>query len=330
MNGSTAPGNREKRHTRAQDLGLSKVLLLYCRGLVSRNNKGKDRVSIVAACRIRTLIAGAALSVALLGGCTSTPSHPDDPLEPLNRAIFVFNDAIDTVLIKPIAQGYRAVLPTPVRTSISNFFANTREILDFLYYLLQGNIPDAFDRLARFTINSTFGLGGIFDVAEEAGIPKKPTDFGLTMRSWGIGHGIYLEVPLIGPSSLRDGAGLVVDAYADPLWRWQTSQGWVRARNVTTGVRYVNRRAQLLDAESVLETAALDKYAFRRDAYLQARGASIYRLPERSEGEAEPRSAAPDEPVDLADLPLPANAPAAPQATAEEPRAAAAAQASEL
>lgn len=287
-------------------------------------------MSIVAACRIRTLIAGAALSVALLGGCTSTPSHPDDPLEPLNRVIYEFNHGIDTVLIKPIAEGYRWVLPQPVRTGISNFFSNTREILDFLYYLLQGNIPDAFDRLARFTINSTFGLGGIFDVAEEGGIPKKPTDFGLTMRSWGIGHGIYLELPLIGPSSARDGVGLVVDSYADPLWRLQTAKGWVRARNTMTGVRYVNRRAQLLDAESVLETAALDRYAFRRDAYLQARGASMYRLPERSEGDGEPRSAAPDEPVDLADLPLPASAPAAPQAAAEEPRASASAQASEL
>jgi phospholipid-binding lipoprotein MlaA len=290
---------------------------------VTQEQKGK-RVFNSVFCRARALIAGAALSVVLLG-CTSTPSHPDDPLEPLNRAIFVFNDAIDTVLIKPVAQGYRAVLPTPVRTSVSNFFSNTREILDFLYYLLQGNVPDALDRFARFAINSTFGLGGLFDVAEEAGIPKKPTDFGLTMRSWGIGHGIYLEVPLIGPSSARDAVGLAVDAYADPLWRWQTSQGWVRARNVTTGVRYVNQRAKLLDAETVLDTAAIDKYAFRRDAYLQARGASMYRLPERSEGDGEPRSAAPDDALDPADLPA-----AAPRAAAEEPRAAVGALPSEL
>ena len=145
------------------------------------------------------------------------------------------------------------------------------------------------------------------------------------MRSWGIGHGIYLEVPLIGPSSLRDGAGLIVDAYADPLWRLQTAKGWIRARNTMTGVRYVNRRAQLLDAESVLDTAALDKYAFRRDAYLQARGASMYRLPERSEGDGEPRSAAPDDALDPADLPA-----AAPRAATAEPRAAVEAHPSEL
>lgn len=244
--------------------------------------------------RLHHLLVGALVAL-LLGGCTSTPTHPNDPLEPLNRAIFAFNDTFDHVLLKPIAEGYKTVLPEPARTAVGNVFYNVREILDILYAMLEGKMVQGFDHLARVLINSSVGLVGVNDVAKDLGYARHSEDFGLVMAAWGVGSGPYFEIPLFGPSTIRDTFGLAVDAALDPLWN---AIDHVPTRNAVTGVRYVHRRAELLDTETVLETAALDRYAFRRDAYLQRRSGIIYRPPTDDQDDVKkPRSETDREPV---------------------------------
>ena len=212
------------------------------------------------------LLAGA------LSGCATTGGNPADPLEPLNRAIFSFNDTVDDVLIRPVAKGYRAALPGVVRTGISNFFSNLQDVWVCANNLLQGKFGEASQDFARVVFNSTLGLGGLFDVASEGGFPKHNEDFGQTLGKWGVGSGPYLVIPIVGPSSFRDGFGWLVDLQADLVFRIDG----VPVHNVLWVTRGINDRANLLDASSVIEQAALDKYSFFRDAWLQRRRNLVY------------------------------------------------------
>jgi phospholipid-binding lipoprotein MlaA len=225
-------------------------------------------------------IAAALAAAAILAGCaTQRAPSPRDPLEPMNRAVFEFNDAADKVVFKPVAQGYRAVLPDMVRSGVRNFFSNLRDPWIAVNQLLQGKVELALSDSWRFIVNSTFGIAGIFDVAADMRLPKHNEDFGQTLAVWGFTDGPYLVIPIWGPSTVRDGVGLIADAYAYlPWWipDWLDLSHRVAWQNSLTVLDFINIRANLLDATNILEEAALDRYAFVRDAYFQRRRNLIY------------------------------------------------------
>jgi len=212
----------------------------------------------------------AAVSAALTG-CATAPSRVD-PLDPFNRAMFSVHEVIDGHLIKPIAQGYVRVTPDPIRQGVSNFFGNIDDLFTGVNNVLEGNGKQAGDDFGRVLLNSTFGVGGIFDLATMAGIEKDKKDFGITFGKWGIPNGAYLFIPLLGPSTVRDSAGLVARAYSNPLSYIPD----VAVRNTIYGVNYLDTRAQALPGESVLETASIDKYRYLRSAYLRARRYKVF------------------------------------------------------
>jgi phospholipid-binding lipoprotein MlaA len=235
------------------------------------DNKGfKMFHPLLIVCHLRQRLQNAAVCVfvglVVLGGCAST-GDPRDPLEAINRNIYTFNEGVDTVLIKPAAEVYQGVVPPLARTGVSNVFANMGDVVVALNNLLQGKIDKAFSDIGRVLINSTAGLFGLFDVASPAGLEKHDEDFGQTLGYWGIGDGPYLVLPLLGPSTLRDTAGRVVDFKTDPVAYIDPT----RDRNAAQGLRLVSRRTELLGASRLLEVAAIDPYSFVRDAYLQRR-----------------------------------------------------------
>ncbi|CAG4914597.1 MlaA family lipoprotein [Paraburkholderia saeva] len=202
-----------------------------------------------------------------LSACATGPDRkPGDPLEPMNRAVFKFNDSLDTYVAQPIAKGYQKVTPSPLRTAISNFFSNLGDLDNAANNLLQLNITDATQDIMRFAFNSTFGLFGLLDWATPAGLPKHHQDFGLTLGYWGVPTGPYLVLPLFGPSSFRDSLSLAVDYRLNPL-----SYAEPAVRNPMYLLQFVSKRADLLGATDLLSQAALDKYSFVRDAYTQQR-----------------------------------------------------------
>ncbi len=212
-----------------------------------------------------------ACAAALLSGC-ATSGSPKDPIEGFNRAMFSLNEGVDKVVIKPVAQGYDAVLPQPVQTGVVNVFSNVADVPIALNNLLQGKPGQALSDGGRFLINSTLGLLGIFDVASQMGLEKHDEDFGQTFGRWGIGDGAYVVLPFFGPRTVRDSVGFVVDIYADPLTHIEN----VPARNSLIALRIVSARAELLKVDKIVEEAALDKYSYIRDAYLQHRRSVIY------------------------------------------------------
>jgi len=222
-----------------------------------------------------------ALLFALLGGC-ATSSSSRDPLEPVNRAIYSFNDGFDRVIAKPIAEGYRSVIPGLVRAGITNFFSNLGDLWIAANNLLQGKINDAANDFGRVVINTSIGLFGLIDVASDAGLEKHNEDFGQTLGRWGVTSGPYVVLPFLGPSTVRDALSYgLVDTQADFI----TQSNHVPTRNTLVFIRGVDARANLLDASRVLEEAALDKYNFTRDAFLQRRRSLIYDgNPPREEG----------------------------------------------
>ena len=212
------------------------------------------------------------LSIVLaLTGC-ATNGDPRDPLEPLNRGVYKFNDAVDQALFKPVAKGYKAVLPNPVRTGVGNFFANIDDALIAVNNLLQFKFGAALSDVGRLLTNTTIGVGGLFDVASSFGLEKHNEDFGQTLGYWGIGDGPFLMLPLLGPSNVRDTVGLAAYYYLDPV----LNLSHIPTRNTLGAIRVVDRRARLLDAEKILDEAALDPYTFLRDAYIQQRRNLIY------------------------------------------------------
>ena len=224
------------------------------------------------------------LAAALLAGCASS-GNPKDPIEGFNRAMFAFNEGLDTAIIKPVATGYEAVLPSPVRTGVTNFFSNIEDVFIGVNNLLQGKLPEAFSDLGRVMINSTVGLLGIIDFASDAGLEKHDEDFGQTFGRWGVGNGAYVVIPVFGPRTVRDTVGLVLDVAADPV----ANHNPERTRDLALVLRLVNDRANLLPADKVIEEAALDKYSYVRDGYLQRRRNLIHdgNAPRELEVEAE-------------------------------------------
>ena len=219
----------------------------------------------------RTLaIATLWLALAGLGGC-ATVVNPRDPLEPINRQTYKFNEGVDNVVLKPVATLYREKVPPIVRTGVSNFFGNLGDAWSAANSLMQFHLQDAEENLARFQLNTMFGLFGIFDIASDANIERHREDFGQTLGRGGVPAGPYVVLPLLGPSTLRDSVALPVD------WRFDLLSSFrpVSARNIGYGVRAIDTRSNLLRVSSVLEEASLDKYSFTRDAYLQRRRAQI-------------------------------------------------------
>lgn len=221
--------------------------------------------------RLRAAVLCGALSLTLLGGC-ATNGNPRDPLEPLNRAVYTFNDGVDHLLIKPAAEFYRFFLPEFMRTGVSNFFSNINDVIVALNSLLQFKLAQAASDAGRLLVNTTVGVLGLFDVATGMGLEKHNEDFGQTLGYWGLGDGPYLVLPFLGPSNVRDTVGWVGDFYAWPVTYIKDDE----TRWILIGTRYVSLRADLLEASKILETAALDPYAFVRDAYLQRRRNQVY------------------------------------------------------
>lgn len=207
----------------------------------------------------------------LAGGCAST-GNTKDPLEGFNRAMFALNDGIDKAVIKPAAQGYEAVLPEMVRHGVSNFFNNIGDVFIAANDALQGKLPDAVNDIGRVLVNTTLGVAGLRDVASELGVEKHDEDFGQTLGAWGVGEGPYLVLPFFGPRTLRDSLGLALDVAIDPV----SSMYPVADRNALVATRVVSNRAQLFSAEKILDEAALDRYSYVRNAYLQRRRFQVY------------------------------------------------------
>jgi phospholipid-binding lipoprotein MlaA len=215
--------------------------------------------------RIKTVTV-AVMAAGLLAGC-ATSGNPKDPIEGFNRAMFAFNEGLDSAIVKPVATGYEAVLPSPIRTGVTNFFSNIEDVFIGVNNLLQGKVPEAFSDLGRVVINTTIGLLGVLDMASDAGLEKHDEDFGQTFGRWGVGNGAYVVIPVFGPRTARDTVGLILDSAVDPVGDHKPKG----TRNAALVLRLVNKRANLLAADKVVEEAALDKYSYMRDAYLQRR-----------------------------------------------------------
>jgi phospholipid-binding lipoprotein MlaA len=211
--------------------------------------------------------------VLLLGGCATGPTADKrDPLEPLNRGVYQFNDTVDRAVVKPAATVYRDVLPSPVRTGVTNFFANLQDAWSVVNNTLQLKGEYAGNSLVRFGVNTFLGFGGVLDIASEMQIERHTEDFGQTLGHWGVGAGPYLVLPLLGPSTLRDTAALPVDAQGNLV----SGVSDISSRNSLTALGLLNRRARLLDATGILDQVALDPYTFTRDAFLQRRQNDVY------------------------------------------------------
>lgn len=211
------------------------------------------------------------LSAVLLGGCASNNSSG---LEAYNRGMYKINKSVDKYTLKPIAKGYRFITPDPVEKGVSNFFNNISEVGTVANSLLQGKLHNAALSSSRLVWNTTLGIGGIFDVATAMDIKANKEDFGQTLQTWGLPSGPYVVLPLLGPSTVTDSAGLVGDYFLSPInqyddWSDHLVHEGVVALNIT------NRRAQLLKTEKLVDSAAVDEYTFVKNAYLQHRAALV-------------------------------------------------------
>jgi phospholipid-binding lipoprotein MlaA len=241
----------------------------------------------------------------------NTPSAagtPGDPWEAWNRKVYAFNDAIDTAVLKPVAQTYEAVVPSLVRTGVSNVLGNIRDVWSAANQFLQGKGQYGFEMGMRVAANTFFGLGGLLDPATEMGLLKRPEDFGQTLGRWGVASGPYLVLPLLGSSTLRDTTGLLIDRQVGPSSLPPTAGG----QYSVVAIEVIDVRTRLLPAGKLLDQVALDKYSFLRDAYLAQRRDALY------DG-APPMETFEDDPGD---------GPAKPAAAAKAPAAAASAASS--
>jgi phospholipid-binding lipoprotein MlaA len=223
---------------------------------------------------------GALVVAVLVAGCAATPSRVD-PLEPMNRALFAVNDVAEKVVIKPVVTVYTTVVPSVIRIGIANAFGNIEDLFSAINGLLQGKPDKAGNDLGRVMVNTMFGLGGFIDIASDAGIERGNEDFGQTFGVWGFGQGPYLFVPFFGPTTIRDGSGFLVRLAAGPVGFIPD----VPVRNSLYGVGYVDLQTQAMDARAVVDTAALDRYRFIRNAYLQKRRYDVHdgKLPPEKE-----------------------------------------------
>lgn len=222
--------------------------------------------------RAKRCVAVLAVAAAMgMAGCATTANNPRDPFEGFNRAMFSVNEGID-VVVKPVARGYDAVLPGPVKTGIGNFFGNIADLWIAVNNFLQGKVTEGASDVGRVLVNSTVGIVGLIDVASDLGLEKHAEDFGQTLGKWGVSEGPYLFWPIIGPRNVRDTFGFAVDASADPVVHLHD----VSARNTLIGIRFIDLRASLLPADKVIEEAAFDKYNYIRDAYFQNRRNAVH------------------------------------------------------
>lgn len=253
-----------------------------CHAMPAALRPSKDRLSAAS----MLLGMAACLGLLAMSGCATPPPASDpaavaefkqtnDPLEPTNRVIYAVNDGVDTVLIRPIALAYRNVVPNPVRTGVHNFLTNLTSPVLLANDMMQGKPRRAGDTLVRFVVNTTAGVGGVFDVATGMGYPYHDSDFGMTLASWGVGEGPYLFLPLFGPSNPRDATGIAVDIVMDPLT-------WVGQGNTVRNLGYARVGMSVLDARTAvlgdfdkLKRQALDPYATIRSVYRQYRRAKI-------------------------------------------------------
>jgi phospholipid-binding lipoprotein MlaA len=238
------------------------------------------------------LILGLCSALGLTGCATGPNAHPNDPLEPFNRAVFSVNDAVDKAVLKPTAQVYQAVTPRPVRTGVSNFFSNLGDVWTTVNSVLQLRGQKAVESTMRFAVNTVFGLGGVLDVASEMGIPKHYEDFGQTLGRWGVPAGPYVMLPIFGPSTLRDTTAFAVDSQGN-LISYVNPE---RDRWAATVLNGVNLRSELFKSEALLNQMALDRYSFIRDAHLQRRRAAVFdgELSKNDEDEPSADKAAPN------------------------------------
>jgi phospholipid-binding lipoprotein MlaA len=219
---------------------------------------------------IRNALAMAAGTAVLLSGC-ATSNNPRDPFEKFNRAVFSFNDAVDRTALKPAATAYKNATPDFVQTGVNNFFGNLSDLWSSVNNFAQLKGQDGLNDFTRFAVNSTLGLVGVLDIATPAGLRKHNEDLGQTLGYWGVPSGPYLMLPLLGPSTIRDTAALPGDFWGDP-WTHVNDIPW---RNSGIVLRAVDQRASVLDASNLLEDAALDRYEFIRDGYLQRRSSKV-------------------------------------------------------
>ena len=204
---------------------------------------------------------------ALLAGCAATPMRADDPFEPVNRASYKVHEVVDGHFVKPIAQAYVDYTPRIIRKAISNFFGNIDDAISVINDFLQGKPDKGGNDLGRVILNTGFGVGGLIDIASEAGIPKGNEDFGQTLGVWGLPQGPYLFIPVFGPTTVRDGTGWLMRYAIGPVGYIPD----VPVRNTLYGLGGLDLRASLLPADKLVEEGALDPYAFIRRAYLQHR-----------------------------------------------------------
>jgi phospholipid-binding lipoprotein MlaA len=234
----------------------------------------------------------------------SPNANPRDPWEPFNRNIASFNDGLDDAVVKPVATAYQHVTPQIMRTGVNNFFGNISDVWSLVNNVLQLKPAESVETLFRVGVNTTLGLVGLIDVASELRLERHTEDFGQTLGYWGMPAGPYVVLPLLGPSTLRDSLSLPVDAKGNLVGRVDD----VALRNSLITLRLVDVRANLLSAGRLLDAAALDKYSFTRDAYLQ-----------RRRGLVKEQNSGVDTDEERYDLPAPVNPEASPAGTKESP-----------
>lgn len=227
---------------------------------------------------------GLVLVLGLTGCATGPDAHPQDPLEPWNRGVFKVNDVIDTNVLKPVAETYTQITPDPVQRGVNNFFNNIRDVWSSANAVLQLRPQEAVENLFRVGVNTFLGFGGVMDVASDMGIPRTRLDFGQTLGRWGVPSGPYLVLPLLGPSSVRDATGTGVQFRVNEYTDFDDN----KLQDSLTVLGVVDTRAGLLRAGALFEEAAIDRYSFMRDFYLQRRQNQIDDLIEDGIGVRDP------------------------------------------
>ncbi len=208
--------------------------------------------------------------VFVLSSCSTTGNSKNDPLEPMNRAIFGFNEIVDDNIFEPVAKTYKYITPDPIETGVSNFFSNVGEVSTIANDVFQFKFKQAGYDFLRFSINTTIGVFGIFDVASSMGLEKNKEDFGQTLGYWGLPQGPYLVLPFFGSSSFRDAPGLYADRQISPIEQLHNKE-----ELALDTLNVIDKRAKLLRATQILDTAAKDKYIFIRESYLQKRESMV-------------------------------------------------------
>jgi phospholipid-binding lipoprotein MlaA len=206
-----------------------------------------------------------------LAGCAMGPTR-EDPFEPMNRVSYKVHQVVDGRIVKPVVQAYVDYTPQPVRLAVTNFFGNIDDMFSVINDMLQGKGDKAGNDLGRVITNTGFGVLGLIDVAGSAGIPKGNEDFGQTFGVWGIPQGPYLFIPLFGPTTVRDGSGWLIRGYASPVGHIDD----IATRNLLWALNLIDLRASALQAENLVNQAALDPYTFIRRSYLQRRQYLVY------------------------------------------------------